>query len=111
MKASASATAAWWACSIFVATSGGAIAHNAETDLTGLNVRSNPATAVCRGREYFANAVDSSCAVAGSRPCSATKNSRAAVERALARWAGVGAATWPSSSSTRAQKASTVSFA
>ena len=44
-------------------------------------------------------------------PCSATKNSRAAVERAVARSAGVGLGVCASSSSTRALKASTVSLA
>ena len=39
-QASASATAAWCAASIRAATSGGARAHSAETDLTGEKVRS-----------------------------------------------------------------------
>ena len=43
-NASASWTAASWACWILLATSGGAIAHNVETDFAGLNVRSKPAT-------------------------------------------------------------------
>ena len=51
MKASASRTAASCASSIARATSTGATAHSADTDFTGENVRSNPATAVCRGRE------------------------------------------------------------
>lgn len=109
-KERASATAAWWACSIFAAISDGATAQSAETDFTGLNVRSNPATAVCRGREYLASAADSSRADAGSRPFSATKNSRAAVDRAVARSAGTGVGECASSSSTRALKASTVSL-
>ena len=39
-QARASATAAAWAASICSATSRGASAHNAETDLTGEKVRS-----------------------------------------------------------------------
>jgi len=40
MNFNALATANWWACSIIRAVCSSATAHNAETDLTGENVRS-----------------------------------------------------------------------
>jgi hypothetical protein len=45
MNAKASVTAARWARSITAATAGSATAHNVDTDFTGENVRSYPATA------------------------------------------------------------------
>jgi len=62
-----SCTAAWWAAAIWVATSRGAIAHNADTDLTGVKVRSNPATAVVAAREWRAMNEDSSRGLRGGR--------------------------------------------
>ena len=44
-------TASSCAASTCRATSGGANAHSAETDFTGENVRSNPATGTCAGRD------------------------------------------------------------
>src|SRR5215211_4133706 len=64
---------------------GSATAHRVETDFTGENVRSYPATVCVRGREPFAICPASSRASAGSRPCSARKNSRATSVRTLAR--------------------------
>jgi len=54
MNANASFTAAWWARSITNATAGSATAHRVETDFTGENVKSKPATVCVRGRESFA---------------------------------------------------------
>ena len=55
-----SATAAWCAAVICSATCRGAIAHSADTDLTGVNVRSNPAIALVVERELRAMNEDSS---------------------------------------------------
>jgi hypothetical protein len=44
MNVNASLTAAWWARSITAATAGSATAHKVETDFTGENVKSYPAT-------------------------------------------------------------------
>jgi hypothetical protein len=68
-------TAAWWARSITAATAGSATAHNVDTDFTGENVRSNPATVCVRGRESFRDLPGQLPSINGSRPCSATKNS------------------------------------
>ena len=46
MNSRASATACWWHRSMTAASPGSANAHSADTDFTGENVRSNPATAV-----------------------------------------------------------------
>jgi hypothetical protein len=51
MNANASFTSAWWARSITTATAGSATAHRVETDFTGENVKSKPATVCVRGRE------------------------------------------------------------
>ena len=68
-----------------------AIAHNADTLLTGEKVRSYPATAVVAGRECFAMVAANSRASSGSRPYSARKNSVATWVRIRARsWAGTG---------------------
>ena len=85
MNANASVTASWWASSTCAATCGGAIAHRVLTDFTGENVRSNPPTALVRGRDSFATAPDSSRASRGSRPCSARNISAATSERIRAR--------------------------
>jgi hypothetical protein len=77
MKLSASCTAAWWARSIAAATAGSATAHNADTDFTGENVKSKPATVCVRGRESLAICPANSRALTGFRPCSARKNSKA----------------------------------
>src|SRR5215211_67385 len=67
------------------ATAGSATAHSVDTDFTGENVRSYPATVCARGRELFAIWVANSAASIGARPCSATKNSRATCVRIRAR--------------------------
>ncbi len=59
------------------AIDGSASAHSADTDFTGENVRSKPATAVVCGRDSRATSPASSRASWGSRLNSATKNSRA----------------------------------
>src|SRR5829696_4294937 len=51
---SASCTATSWAFSITAANAGSATAHKLDTDFTGENVRSYPATVCGRGRESFA---------------------------------------------------------
>jgi hypothetical protein len=66
-------SAAWWACSIKAATAGSATSHKVETDFTGGNVRSYPATVWVRGRESFVICPASSRASIGSRPCSDRK--------------------------------------
>jgi hypothetical protein len=76
MKLSASPTAAWCARSMTAATAGSATAHSVETDFTGENVKSYPATVCARGRELFAICAANSAASIGARPCSAAKNSR-----------------------------------
>ncbi len=84
-------TAASWAAAISRATSGGAIAHSADTDFTGEKVRSYPATAVCSGREEAARKPENSAASTGSRPWRSTNASRATSVRIRARSsAGIG---------------------
>ncbi len=63
----ASCTAAWCAAAIWSATSLGAIAHNADTDFTGVKLKSNPATAVVAAREWRAMNEDSSRGSFGGR--------------------------------------------
>ena len=63
--------AAWCAASICSEISRGATAHNADTLLTGVNVKSNPATALVFCRPDFATHPDSSRSSAGARPYSA----------------------------------------
>ena len=63
----------------------GAIAHNADTDLTGVNVRSNPATALVAGRECRAMNEDSSRGSFGARPYSSANISRPTSVRIRAR--------------------------
>lgn len=58
------------AASICNETSRGATAHNADTDFTGVNVKSKPATAVVFCRPTFATHPDSSRSSAGARPYS-----------------------------------------
>src|SRR5215216_6985731 len=53
MNAKASLTAAWWACSIAAATAGSATAHKVDTDFTGENVKSYPATVYVRWPGIF----------------------------------------------------------
>jgi hypothetical protein len=77
MNANASFKSAWWARSITTATAGSATAHRVETDFTGENVKSKPATVCVRGRESFAICPASSRASIGSRPCAARKKLRA----------------------------------
>ena len=84
-KVRASLIAARWAFSIFAAVAGSARAHSTETLLTGEKVRSYPATALVWGRECLAMVAANSRASAGSRPCSAVKNSRATSVRIPAR--------------------------
>ena len=67
------------------ATAGSATAHKVDTDFTGENVKSKPATVCARGRESFAICPASSLALTGSQPCSAAKNSRATCVRIRAR--------------------------
>ncbi|SKO00947.1 Uncharacterised protein [Mycobacteroides abscessus subsp. massiliense] len=59
--------AALWHSSIIVATSRGAMAHSAEMLLTGLNVKSYPATALVAGLLFFAIQPESSESSDGSR--------------------------------------------
>ena len=80
-----SATAAWWAARIWSATGLGAIAHNAETLLTGEKVRSNPATAVVAARECRAMNEDSSRGSFGGRPYSCANIARPTSVRIRAR--------------------------
>ena len=82
-----SCTAAWWAASIRLATSGGAIAHNADTDLTGVKVRSKPATAVVAARECRAMNEDSSRGFRAGRPYSRANICRPTSVRIRARCA------------------------
>jgi len=63
----------------------GAIAHNAETLLTGENVRSYPATAVVDWRELRAMNEDSSRGFAGARPYCSVNMSRPTSVRIRAR--------------------------
>ena len=67
------------------AVAGSANAHRVDTDLTGENVRSNPAIAVVCGRDNYAIRPASSRASTGSRPNSARKNSRPTWVRIAAR--------------------------
>ncbi|OXR40278.1 hypothetical protein B7C42_07616 [Nocardia cerradoensis] len=66
-QSSASFTAASWAAAMRSATGLGAIAHNADTLLTGEKVISKPATAADFGREIFATNPDNSRSSNGSR--------------------------------------------
>ena len=85
-------TAAAWAASTWPATSGGASAHSAETDFTGLKVRSYPATGTCAGRDAAARKPVSSASSRGGRPCSRANAAVATVVRIRARSsAGIGA--------------------
>ena len=68
-----------------LATSTGAIAHNAETLLTGVKVRSNPATAVVAARECRAMNEDSSRGSFGGRAYWAVNMSRPTSVRIRAR--------------------------
>ena len=70
--ATASWTAARCAASICSATSSGATAHSADTDFTGENVRSYPATAVVACREIRARYPARSRSSTGARPYSST---------------------------------------
>ncbi len=84
-------TASWCAASTCWATSAGARAHRAETDFTGENVRSNPATGTCAGRDADATNLVSSASSTGARPCRCTNASRATWVRIAARSsAGIG---------------------
>ena len=62
-------TAASCAASTWRATSGAASAHSADTDFTGLKVRSYPATGVCAGFDAVATKPVSSVSSRGGRPC------------------------------------------
>ncbi len=81
----AAVTAAVCALSTRAAVAGSATAHNADTLLTGENVRSYPATVPEVGLEYRAIAPASSRASWGGRPCSRVKNSTATSVRTRAR--------------------------
>ncbi len=79
------------AASICWATSGGARAHSAETDFTGENVRSYPATGTCAGRDAEARNPVNSPSSTGARPCRSRNTSRATWVRIRARSsAGIG---------------------
>jgi len=87
-------TAAWCAATIWSATSWGAIAHSAETLLTGENVRSYPATALVDWRELRAMKEDSSrglpgarryCSVNMARPTSVRIRARSAAAKGVSR--------------------------
>lgn len=82
MNASASRTAASCAASMTRAISTGATAHSTETDFTGENDRSYPATADCLGRAYRRSASESSRALPGARPWSRANHSAATSLRA-----------------------------
>ena len=82
---SAAPIAASWAASICSATSRGATAHSADTLLTGVKVRSNPATALVFCRPDFATHPDSSRSSAGARPYSRANISVATRVRMVAR--------------------------
>ena len=78
-------TASWCAASTCPATSGEARAHNVETDFTGENVRSYPATGTCAGRDAEARNFVRSPSSAGARPCRSSNAARATWVRIRAR--------------------------
>ena len=63
------------------------MAHNADTDLTGVKVRSNPATAVVAAREWRAMKEDSSRGFRAGRPYSCANICRPTSVRIRARCA------------------------
>ena len=67
------------------ATCRGAIAHSADTDLTGVNVRSKPAIALVVERELRAMNEDSSRGSFGARPYASANISRPTSVRIRAR--------------------------
>ena len=84
----ASATARSWQRSMMPAVRRSASAHSAETDFTGENVASNPATAAWTGRDCRLMNPASSRASSGSRPKRALKCSRPTSVRTRARTSG-----------------------